>query len=98
MATDLLFLLARSTASPIYLVFGETSGAPLADVSLDADMDSLSFDALVLSLTIARIAADFGQLQFLAIASRGVPAVTDLLFRQTPLVAPPVELLFETLH
>lgn len=98
MAIDLLFSLARQTVSPISLVFGEASDAPLIDVSLDADMGSLSFDALALSLTIVWIAADFGQLQFRATASRVVPAMSDLLFRQTPVNAPPVDLIFETLH
>lgn len=98
MAIDLLFLLARRTASPIHLVFGETSGAPLADVSLDADMGGLSFDALALSLMIARIAADFGQLQFRALASQAVPVLNDLLFSQVPLVVQPVDLRFETVH
>lgn len=98
MAIDLLFLLTRRTASPIHLVFGETSSAPLVGVSVDADMGGLSFDALVLSLMIARIAADFGQLQFRALASQAVPVLNDLLFSQVPLTAPPVDLRFETAH
>lgn len=98
MPIDLLFRLARQTVSPLPLVFGATSGVPFGDVSLDADLGEVSFEALVFSMTIARIAADFDQLQFMARASQIVPALNDLLFRQPPLVAPPVDLLFETMH
>lgn len=98
MATDLVFLQAQQTAPPIPLVFGDTPDAPSVDVALDADLGGVSLHALVVSMTVASMEVDFGQLQFDALAIPIIVTLNDLLFRQPPLVAPPVDLLFDTVH
>jgi hypothetical protein len=97
-ATDLLFLQAQHTAPPIPLAFGDTPDAPSVDVALDADLGDVSFEALVVSMTVASMEVDFGQLQFDALAIPVISTLNDLLFRLPPLAAPPVDLMFETVH
>lgn len=98
MTIDLLFLQARQTAPPIHLVFGDTADAPSVDVTLDADLGDVTLQVLVVSMAAVSMEADFGQLQFDALAIPIITTLNDLLFRRTPLTAPPVDLLFETMH
>lgn len=98
MTIDLLFLQARQTAPPIHLVFGDTADAPSVDVTLDADLGDVTLQVLVVSMAAVSMEADFGQFEFDALVIPVIATVNDLLFRQAPVVAPPVDLMFETLH
>lgn len=98
MIIDLLFQQAQQTVPPISLVFGDTPDAPSVDAALEADLGEVSFAGVIVSMTAASMEADFGQFEFDALVIPVIATVNDLLFRQAPVVAPPVDLMFETLH